>query len=386
MEKAERFAVYTDFLRNEDFIMWVLTGDEALEQYWKDFLALHPECAELFNEAVRHSASIKMNRARLTAGEKEALRLRIHASLQERDRKRKRRVAVWQGVAAAILLAGVIFFLFRANDKKTDVAREKPDAVMWQELDEESIRFVHGDSVNLFRQNIRLLMSRDGSAVVFRPAGTERIRIKGEGKMNKLVVPYGKRSKVKLEDGTEVWLNSGSTLRFPARFTGSKREVTLDGEMYVKVASDSTRPFVVHTGQFDVCVSGTEFNISAYAEDNAPYCVLVRGKVTVRTRFSPDVAMKPDEIVACYNRQLSKRPVRSSRYTGWKDGYLELDNSSLADVLRQIGRYYNISFDFTDQTRLNGKKSSGKIYLSDNVDNVLKALSLLYSVDFSFPD
>lgn len=386
MEKAERFAVYTDFLRNEDFIMWVLTGDEALEQYWKDFLALHPECAELFNEAVRHSASIKMNRARLTAGEKEALRLRIHASLQDRDRKRKRRVAVWQGVAAAILLAGVIFFLFRANDKKRDVARKKPDAVMWQELDEESIRFVHGDSVNFFRQNIRLLMSRDGSAVVFRPAGTERIRIKGEGKMNKLVVPYGKRSKVKLEDGTEVWLNSGSTLRFPARFTGSKREITLDGEMYVKVASDSTRPFVVHTGQFDVCVSGTEFNISAYAEDDAPYCVLVRGKVTVRTRFSPDVAMKPDEIVVCYNRQLSKRPVRSSRYTGWKDGYLELDNSSLADVLRQIGRYYNISFDFTDQTRLNGKKSSGKIYLSDNVDNVLKALSLLYSVDFSFPD
>lgn len=385
MEKAKQFKGYTDFLHDEEFIVWVLTKDKALGQYWKDFLNLHPECTELFNEAVRHSASIRMNRVSLPAGDREALRLRIHASLHDIRRKRRRRLAVWQGVAAAILLAGVIFFFFRVNSKAAE-AQEKQVAVMWQELDEENIRFVHGDSVSFFPQNVRLLMGRDGSAVVFQPAGTERIRIEGAEEVNELAVPYGKRSKVKLEDGTEVWLNSGSTLRFPVRFTGREREVTLNGEMYVEVATDSMRPFVVHTGQFDVRVSGTKFNISAYAENDAPYCVLAQGEVTVRTRFSPGIVMKPDEIVVCHNRQLTKRPVRSSRYTCWKDGYLELDDSSLSDVLRQIGRYYNISFDFTDKARLNGKKSSGKIYLSDNVDNVLKALSLLYSVDFSFPD
>lgn len=385
MEKAKQFTAYTDFLRDEDFIVWVLTRDEALGQYWEDFLELHPECRELFNEAVRRSASIKMNHAKLSAREKEALRLRIHTSLHDMRRKKKRRSILWRGVAAAVLLAGVIFFLFRAGGKEKG-AGEKAAAVRWQELDDESIRFVHGDSVDLFSQNVRLLMGRDGSAVVFQPAGTERIHIEGEGEMNELVVPYGKRSKVKLEDGTEVWLNSGSTLRFPVRFADSEREVTLNGEMYAEVATDSMRPFVVHTGKFDVRVSGTKFNISAYAEDNAPYCVLAEGEVSIHTRFSPGIVMKSDEIVVYYNRQLSKRPVRSSRYTCWKDGYLELDDSNLSDVLRQIGRYYNISFDFTDKARVNRKKSSGKIYLSDNVDNVLKALSLLYSVDFSFPD
>lgn len=384
MGKAKQFTRYTDFLRDEDFIVWVLSRDEALEQYWKDFLNLHPEYTGLFNEAVRHSASIKMNRAKLSAGDKEALRLRIHASLRDIHRRRKRQLALWQGVAAAVLLAGVIFFLFRANVRGEGAAK-KTAAVTWQELDEENIRFVHGDRVDVFSRNVRLLMGRDGSAVVFQPAGSERILIEDEGEMNELVVPYGKRSKVKLEDGTEVWLNSGSTLRFPVRFTGAKREVTLRGEMYVEVATDSLRPFVVHTGPFDVRVSGTKFNISAYAEDAAPYCVLAQGEVTVRSRFSPGVVMKPDEMVVCHNRQLSKRPVRSSRYTCWKDGYLELDDSKLSAVLRQIGRYYNISFHFTDKARLNKKKSSGKIYLSDNVDNVLKALSLLYSIDFSFP-
>lgn len=385
MEKAKQFTAYTDFLRDEDFIVWVLTRDEALGRYWKDFLELHPECVELFNEAVRCSASIKMNHARLSGRDKEMLRLRIHASLREKRRRRKRRVAVWQGVAAAILLAGVIFFLFRAGGKAKG-AEEKAAAVMWQELDDENIRFVHGDSVDLFSQNVRLLMGRDGSAVVFQPAGTERIHIEEEGEMNELVVPYGKRSKVKLEDGTEIWLNSGSTLRFPVRFAGPKREVTLDGEMYAEVATDALRPFVVHTPKFDVRVSGTKFNLSAYAEDGAPYCVLAQGEVSVHTGFSRGIRMKPDEMVVYHNRQLTKRPVRSSRYTCWKDGYLELDDSNLSDVLRQIGRYYNISFDFTDKARVNKKKSSGKIYLSDNVDNVLKALSLLYSVDFSFPD
>lgn len=385
MEKAKQFTAYTDFLRDEDFIVWVLTRDEALGQYWDNFLELNPECTELFNEAVRRSASIKMNHARLSERDKEALRFRIHTSLHHIRRKRKRQLTLWQGVAAAVLLAGVIFFLFRAGGKAKG-AGEKAAAVMWQELDEENIRFVHGDSVELFSQNVRLLMGRDGSAVVFQPAGTERIHIEGKGEMNELVVPYGKRSKVKLEDGTEVWLNSGSTLRFPVRFTGPKREVTLDGEMYVEVATDNLRPFVVHTARFDVRVSGTRFNLSAYAEDPAPYCVLAQGEVTVRTRFTPDIVMRPEEIVIYHNRQLTKRPVRSSRYTCWKDGYLELDDSNLFDVLRQIGRYYNISFDFTDKARLNRKKSSGKIYLSDNVDNVLKALSLLYSVDFSFPE
>lgn len=385
MEKAKQFTAYTDFLRDEDFIVWVLTRDETLGQYWKDFLELHPEYTELFDEAVRRSASIKMNRSELSAGDKEALRLRIHASLHDIRRRRRRRLTVWQGVAVAVLLAGVILYLFRANSK-ANRTEEKPASVMWQTRGEESVRFIHGDSVNFFPQNVRMLMGRDGSAVVFQPAGTERIRIEEEGEMNELAVPYGRRSKVKLEDGTEVWLNSGSTLRFPVRFADTKREVTLRGEMYVEVATDSTRPFVVHTGQFDVCVSGTKFNISAYEEDRAPYCVLAQGEVTVRTPFSPGIVMKPDEIVVCRNRQLSRRPVRASRYTCWKDGYLELDNSSLPDVLRQIGRYYNIAFDFKDETRMNGKKSSGKIYLSDKVDNVLKALSLLYSVDFSFPD
>lgn len=103
----------------------------------------------------------------------------------------------------------------------------------------EDIRLVSGDSITSFRQNVQLLLSKDGSAMVYHPnSGQKRIRME-QDEVNELVVPYGKRSKVKLEDGTEIWLNSGSVLKFPTHFSGEKREVSLKGEMYAEVTADS---------------------------------------------------------------------------------------------------------------------------------------------------
>ena len=383
MEKTKQFNTYTDFLRDRKFILWILTGDEQLDRHWKEFLSEHPECVDNFNQAVHHATNIKFNEARLSDEEYEALRLRIHASLRTIQKKRKRIRFAWWGVATCALVFGAIFFFSRLEELPEPMVNEESMAVLTETLDDEDIRFFHGDSIVSFAEDIRLMMGHDGSVVVSCADEEEWIE-KVEGEKNELVVPYGKRSKVRLEDGTEVWLNSGSSLKFPARFSAKAREVTLSGEMYIEVAADSVRPFIVHTECFEVYVHGTKFDISAYEEEAVPYCVLIEGNVAVHPKWGPAVAMEEGEQVVYSARQLQKKKVRPSKYTSWKDGYLELDDTSLADVLRQMERYYNLSFEYKNKVHLNGKKASGKIYLSENMNNVLSAISLLYSVDFTF--
>lgn len=372
-----------DFLHDKDFILWILTGDDKLDRYWKEFLEEHPAYTELFNQAVQHSANIKLNEARLSDEEYESLRQRIHASLNTIQKRRRRSRLAWWGTAVCALLIGMLVYFMRSGEEGPLMVEEEPVAVLTEALDAKDIRFVHGESILSFPGDIRLQMRRDGSAVVLRADDEEWIE-KVDGDKNELVVPYGKRSKVRLEDGTEVWLNSGSSLKFPARFTGKTREVTLAGEMYIEVAKDSLRPFIVHTDCFDIHVHGTKFDISAYEEEEVPYCVLIEGSVVVHPRWGAEMKLAKNEKVGYYGQQLMKQKVQPSKYTCWKDGYLELDNTRLTDVLRQLERYYNLSFEYKNKAHLNGKKASGKIYLSENMGNVLSAISILYSVDFSF--
>ena len=383
MEETKRFNAYTDFLHDKDFVLWILTGDDKLDRYWKKFLEEHPACTELFNRAVQHSANIKLNEAHLSDEEYESLRRRIHTSLNAIRKRRRRSRLVWWGTAVGVLLIGTLLYFMRSVEEEPLPIEEEPVAVLTEALDAKDIRFVHGESVLSFPGDIRLQMRRDGSAVVLRADDEEWIE-KVEGERNELLVPYGKRSKVRLEDGTEVWLNSGSSLKFPARFTGKTREVTLAGEMYIEVAKDSLRPFIVHTDCFDIHVRGTKFDISAYEEEEVPYCVLIEGSVVVRPRWGTEMKLEENEKVVYRRQQLIKQKVQPSKYVCWKDGYLELDDTRLTDVLRQLERYYNLSFEYKNKAHLNGKKASGKIYLSENMGNVLSAISILYSVDFSF--
>ena len=328
--------------------------------------------------------SVRMNRERLSKDDHERLRQRIHASLRMLRRKRTIRRGAYYGISVCIVIAlGIISYLNRYErvEPVTPVTEQKAE-IVWQPLKSEDIRLVSGDSITSFRQNVHLLLTKDGTAMVYHPnSGQEKIRIE-QNEVNELVVPYGKRSKVKLEDGTEIWLNSGSVLKFPTHFSGEKREVSLKGEMYAEVAADRKKPFIVHTAHFDVQVYVTRFNVSAYEDEAFPSCVLVEGIVGFRPESGPEIRMKANEKVFYDGKQCEKRKVSASRYTCWKEGYLELDDANMVDVLNRIGRYYNLSFNFGDKKQLIGKRCSGKIYLSDNIDNVLTTISLLYSTDY----
>ena len=197
-----------------------------------------------------------------------------------------------------------------------------------------------------------------------------------------MIVPYGRRSRITLSDGTKVWLNSGSSLEFPSTFSENSREVFLTGEMFIEVAPDKNRLFYVHTSNYDVKVYGTKFNISNYT-GSASSVVLLEGSVSLQTTDEEELLLSPNkQAIYSGNGTFRIEEVDVTPFISWKEGYLSFEDTSITIALKQIERYYNLSFNYEDEISLQGLTCTGKIILSDNLDNVLTTLAIISSTHY----
>lgn len=172
----------------------------------------------------------------------------------------------------------------------------------------------------------------------------------------------GMLSSVTLPDSSKVWLNSNSTLRYPVRFTGKTREVSLEGEAYFDVERDEDRRFIVETPAMQIEVLGTEFNVDAYNDPGRDTrTTLVEGSVQMTFSDSAGVhrvvRMSPGQSVSyCPETdKVTRSRVNTETITSWKNGRIVLDNTSLADALRMIENRYNVQFDIINKELLRNR-------------------------------
>ena len=168
-----------------------------------------------------------------------------------------------------------------------------------------------------------------------------------ESKMMEVFVPFGKKSQLTLEDGTNVWLNAGSRMAFPEKFTGKKREIFLEGEGYFEVAHNREIPFFVNTGEIAVRVLGTRFDVSAYESDGAIEAVLIEGKVAISKRSA--LAFFKDESILLPNQRASYDRINHSivvkdepdvdNAVAWTEGVFKFHKQSINEVLNKLERY-----------------------------------------------
>ncbi len=168
---------------------------------------------------------------------------------------------------------------------------------------------------------------------------------------NTLHVPIGGIYNLILPDGTKVWLNSATSIKYPEAFVGKTREVELIGEAYFEVVSNPEKPFVVNNQSLNVTVLGTAFNVSAYHDDAFFTTTLVEGKVKLASAKTQDIILTPNE-VGFFNKSNSKLEIKKyediRNYTSWKDGKFYFERESLDNILKKLGRWYNFKVEFTD--------------------------------------
>jgi len=203
---------------------------------------------------------------------------------------------------------------------------------------------------------------------------------------NKLHVPFGKQFKVKLSDGTLVYLNSGSTLKYPVKFlNGKSREVFLDGEAYFVVSKDKNHPFIVNANEISTQVYGTEFNISSYKNDTNLDIVLVEGSIGVYNNLKNEkqLLLVPNEKASFNKKDLkfAKETVDAKNFIAWKDGVLLFENATFESIVKKLERNYNVSIQ-NNFTSLNTVKFSGT-FDTETIDEIVKAFQAYKSFNYT---
>ena len=197
---------------------------------------------------------------------------------------------------------------------------------------------------------------------------------------NTLYVPAGQRAQITLQDGTTVWLNAKSTLRYPSRFAGKERKVTLTGEAYFDVAKNRRRPFIVSTHNIQLKVLGTQFNVSDYPQTNSSKVSLLEGLVQINRENGGNVVLKPGEEATINRGNITVSEIANPNYFLWKDGIYCFDNESLLEILQKLQLYYDVTIKVEDPEIFN-VRYTGKFRQSDGIDEILHIIRKIHHFD-----
>ena len=248
------------------------------------------------------------------------------------------------------LLVGIIIYRY------TEEPQVEETTTITSGTSKARLILANGTSISLEQQQKRVVEEENGTRidlqqqqVVYENAISDEYE---ELVYNELVIPRGGEYSLTLSDGTVVYMNADSKLRFPVKFDRNLRMVELEGEAYFKVQRNEKVPFIVKTSQISVQVLGTEFNVSAYAEDLVIQTTLVSGAVKV---FSEDekesVILRPGE-QAEFSRithEIQLETVDVSYVTAWKDGRLRFQEKPLFEIMKNVARWYDVEIIYEDE-------------------------------------
>lgn len=379
MEKQKRH-IY--FLNDESFIEWRITQSEELTQYWTEYLRNHPEDVEAIGIAIEKFKVVRFNDRKLSDIDTNDLWSTITQDIDIIINRRKRkRISIYLSLAASIAILIIAGFLTYKQSVDQTFAAE---TIVGEKLPDANIQLFAGNNVIKIDSEIQLTVDSNNRILIKGAKESKEANLSTMGTLNKIVVPYGKRTTLTLDDGTKVWINSGTELEFPSSFDSrTKREIKVKGEIYIEVAENKSKQFIVHTSQFDVKVHGTKFNIMAYDDMSEESVVLVDGKVEVNTNKTEATFLSPNDKLGFYNGLVHKSSVNAQEYISWKDNILIINRETLTDIIKKIERYYNFSFKTTEDLSLYNKTISGKLVLSENIDDIMKALSVISSTTYT---
>lgn len=203
---------------------------------------------------------------------------------------------------------------------------------------------------------------------------------------NTISTPKGGQYQVILPDGTKVWLNAASSLKYPEAFVGKQRLVVLTGEAYFEVAKNKSMPFRVQSQNQNVEVLGTHFNINSYLDDNAVKTTLLEGSVQVSNSKFSKILKPGEQAISGIGEQASikiARDVDTDDETAWKNGLFQFNDSELKVILNQLERWYDIKIDYSD---VPAKRYNGMVPRKSKLSEVLKMLEKTGNIRFELEE
>ncbi|WP_411029299.1 FecR family protein [Spongiimicrobium sp. 3-5] len=318
--------------------------------------------------------------------DKNALKESLWTAINAKTRNaKKKKFANWKiATVAAVFIGLVSTAYFHLQNTTTAISNPIPANAITLELENGDIKVIKEDGkVEVLNAEGKVVGKQDGKSLKYVDTN-----IKKELAYNTLAVPNGKTFKLQLSDGTIAHLNAGSSIKYPVQFIkGFKRQVFITGEAFLDVAKDPEHPFIVNANKLNVRVLGTQFNVSAYPEDETTEVVLVEGSVSLYTETEgydteKNTLLKPG-FKGSFNKEknhIITNKVITSIYTSWINGELVFRNMTFENILKKLERHYNVTI--SNYNEVLSKKEFNANFGDEPIENVLEELKINYDIDY----
>ena len=386
MTEPEKYSKYSfeDFLQDDFFVTSIKRPTEESIAFWNRFLEDYPEHTFIYVAAERFVHDVV--RPLISNEEITEIWKNIQMEIPHfvyndvhvyRDpvsiRKKMAYSAIAVAASIALLLVARVFFIgqgdgdimnFVANNMETLSASGE-------------IQLIVSEQKTVYFREKEALITYDSTSI---HTGSEKLSKNEIASYNQLVVPYGKSSVLTLHDGTKIWVNAGTRLVYPVEFEPNKREIYVNGEIFLDVASDAKRPFIVRTNDLRIQVVGTRFNVQSYASDEQSRIALEEGSVKIISGAN-DVLLAPNQIYEQdKSGNSSVRDADIENYTSWIHGRYLYESERLDVILKRLERYYGK--EILVEPSIAEITCSGKLDLKENVEDVLLIICATASVEY----
>ena len=308
---------------------------------------------------------------------------------RQRTRKNRRMKTIIRYAAILTLpIVAASIFLLQKNDRQAIVSISE---VIKPGEHKAVLITGGGDRITLSDSTLSPIQEQNGMIVnvmnnkVFYTLPEDSLCTQESPIFNTLQIPRGGEYFLTLADGTEVWLNAETEIRYPVQFTGNKRVVYLDGEAYFTVAPDKKKPFTVVSTHASVSVLGTQFNFRAYPDEQDVQTTLVSGSVIMQSeKYKQQVKLVPGEqgVLEKRSANLTKLEVNTYLYTAWKDGRFAFRDARLEDLFNILARWYDLSV-FYQSPEAKDIRFTGDLNKTDDFKSILKIIEQNERVTFT---
>jgi len=358
------------------------TGGDISEEevaYLKDWLDTS-EANRLLYHRLRANLSIEIN----IEQDKEA-KLRLWNTIDKKIKKNERKsIFLKLQVAASILIIVAVGAFFTLSNTFTSIntteALAQIDSKKPILINSSGDSFLLSTDTKFSESSVNINANKEGELVY----KSNKSNTKASIQYNTILIPKGGHLKLQLADGSNVWLNSNSKLKYPVNFIGDKRQVFLEGEAFFEVEKNKNKPFIVSVNDMSVRVYGTSFNVSAYDNSNEIITTLVEGSVKLQSKSGVDKFIKPDDQFI-FNKESGGyvlEQVDTRIYTAWVNGRFAFHREKLSSIMDRLSRIYDVDVHYRN-SRLRDIKFSGEIALYDDINEILDMLEVTQKVKFN---
>ncbi|WP_293313164.1 FecR family protein [Pedobacter sp. UBA5917] len=312
--------------------------------------------------------------------------------------QKRKTIPLYKYISAAavlLLISGISFVLLNkpkpvikgeiAVNKKLDVLPGSDKAILTLADGSKVVLDEHTSTDISDKDGLKISRTEDGR-LVYTIVDQSDLKTQSIVSFNTIQTPKGGQYQVILPDGTKVWLNAASSLKYPEVFTGNERRVELTGEAYFEVAKNKAKPFHVKNHNQDVEVLGTHFNINSYMDDHTIKTTLLEGSVKVSNGQSVKVLKPGEQSIAGSDGNGIIRlsaDVDTDDETAWKNGLFQFNNANLKSILNQLERWYDINIDYSS---VPDKKYNGMVPRKAKLSEVLKMLEKTGNIRFEIAE